>query len=110
MLHDDIGIKNGILRKRFMRELANLKQITDYSSCDPTNLASILSNLGPEYTRYTYSLLHGGIDKNTLTVATDDILIAECNIDNTIHRMKILLAVESMFHSIIHSFFFCYRN
>nr|XP_046916139.1 NAD(+) hydrolase sarm1-like isoform X2 [Dermatophagoides farinae] len=96
MLHDDIGIKNGILRKRFMRELANLKQITDYSSCDPTNLAAILSNLGPEYTRYTYSLLHGGIDKNTLTVATDDILIAECNIDNTIHRMKILLAVENL--------------
>lgn len=94
MLHDDIGIINGILRKRFMRELANLKQITDYSSCDPTNLASVLNNLGPEYTKYTYSLLHGGVDKNTLAVATDDMLIAECNIDNTIHRMKILSAAD----------------
>ncbi|XP_075677995.1 NAD(+) hydrolase sarm1-like isoform X2 [Dermatophagoides pteronyssinus] len=96
MLHDDIGIINGILRKRFMRELANLKQITDYSSCDPTNLASVLNNLGPEYTKYTYSLLHGGIDKNTLAVATDDMLIAECNIDNTIHRMKILSAADDL--------------
>ncbi|KAF7489412.1 Sterile alpha and TIR motif-containing protein 1 [Sarcoptes scabiei] len=96
MLKDDIGIKNGILRKRFMRELANLKQITDYSSCDPTNLASFLSSLGQEYTKYTYSLLHGAIDRNTLVAVNEDLLLNECQIPNTIHRMKILEAAEHL--------------
>ena len=31
MLRDDIGIKNGLLRRRFMRELTNLKRMADYS-------------------------------------------------------------------------------
>lgn len=80
-----------------MRELANLKQITDYSSCDPTNLASFLSSLGQEYTKYTYSLLHGAIDRNTLVAVNEDLLLNECQIPNTIHRMKILEAAERKF-------------
>ena len=38
MLKEDIGMKNGILRRRFIRELNNLKRVADYSSCDSTNL------------------------------------------------------------------------
>merc|ERR1719147_591330 len=33
-IKDDIGITNGILRKRFMRELRDLKKNADYTSCD----------------------------------------------------------------------------
>lgn len=93
MLRDDIGIKNGILRKRFMRELATLKQITDYSSCDPTNLASVLSSLGAEYTKYTYALLQCGLD-GTLALVTEPLLLNECGIENSVHRMKIVEAAE----------------
>ena len=42
MLREDIEMRNGILRRRFMRELTNLKRMADYSSCDPTNLNGFL--------------------------------------------------------------------
>ena len=42
MLREDIGMRNGILRRRFLRELNNLKRVADYSSCDPTNLNHFL--------------------------------------------------------------------
>ena len=42
MLREDIEMRNGILRRRFMRELHNLKRMADYSSCDPTNLNGFL--------------------------------------------------------------------
>lgn len=94
MLRDDIGIKNGILRKRFMRELDTLKQITDYSSCDATKVYGVLSNLGQVYTKYTYSLLQCGVDRNMFAAVTDDMLLHECNIVNSVHRRKILETAE----------------
>ena len=97
MLQDDIGIKNGILRRRFMRELAMLKQITDYSSCDSTNLCGVLSILGPDYTKYTYSMLQSGVDRGTMSSVTEETLLHECNVHNSIHRMRILQALQSMF-------------
>lgn len=97
MLQDDIGIKNGILRRRFMRELATLKKIADYSSCDSSNMCSVLSSLGPDYTKYTYSMLQSGVDRSTMAALNEDTLLHECNIDNSIHRMRILQALQSRF-------------
>lgn len=97
MLSDDLGIHNGILRRRFMRELAELKQITDYSSCDPTNIVgSLLSSLGPDYARYTYSLLQGGVDRCTLSAVNEEMLLHECHIHNSIHRLKLLEAMAAV--------------
>ena len=96
MLKDDIGIKNGILRKRFLRELAHLKRITDYSSCDPTNLAEVLDSLGPVYLQYAYWMLNSGVDQNTLDHVCEDNLLHECKIENAIHRLKIMNAINSM--------------
>ncbi|XP_017485726.1 PREDICTED: sterile alpha and TIR motif-containing protein 1-like [Rhagoletis zephyria] len=96
MLTDDIGIRNGILRRRFMRELAELKQITDYSSCDPTNMCAVLSNLGPDYARYTYSLLQSGIDRFNLSAVNEEVLLHECHIENSIHRLKLLEAMAAV--------------
>jgi hypothetical protein len=42
MLREDIEMRNGILRRRFLRELTNLKRMADYSSCDATNLNGFL--------------------------------------------------------------------
>ena len=60
-IKDDIGIKNGILRKRFIRELKELKKTADYTSCDGGITANFLARVGPEYRGYTYSLIQGKI-------------------------------------------------
>ncbi|MFN9942379.1 MAG: hypothetical protein ACK56I_23195, partial [bacterium] len=60
MLREDIQMKNGILRRRFLRELSNLRKRTDYSSVDPTGLNDFLQNLGQEYSVYTYEMLNKG--------------------------------------------------
>jgi SAM domain (Sterile alpha motif). len=65
-LRDDIGIHNGIQRRRFERELQNLKKMADYSSKDVTNLNNFLLNLGQEFSIYTYSMLNAGVDKDSI--------------------------------------------
>lgn len=95
MLLNDIGVKNGILRQRFLRELTTLKCRADYSSCDTNGLSQFLNNLGPDYCKYTYGLLQNGIDKNSLPSVTDEVLRNECGIANTVHRMHILDGIAS---------------
>ena len=94
MLKEDIQMRNGILRRRFLRELNNLKRMADYSSCDPTNLNSFLSTLGPEYCVYTYEMLNAGIDRQTLLTINEEQLLYECGIKNKIHRLKIQQGVK----------------
>ncbi|XP_055631025.1 NAD(+) hydrolase sarm1 isoform X2 [Toxorhynchites rutilus septentrionalis] len=91
----DIGMGNGIRRKRFERELQNLKKMADYSSRDPDNLHMFLYKIAPEYTIYTYSMLNAGVDLESLRSLDDDQLVAECNIRNSIHRARILNAIKS---------------
>ena len=94
MLREDIGMRNGILRRRFMRELTSLKKRADYSSCDATNLNGFLSNLGNEYSVYTYDMLNAGIDRDTLMSINEEQLLCECGIKNKIHRIKIQQGVK----------------
>lgn len=61
MLREDIEMRNGILRRRFLRELHNLKKMADYANVDPTNLNEFLSSLGNEYSVYTYDMLMAGV-------------------------------------------------
>ncbi|XP_058125327.1 NAD(+) hydrolase sarm1 [Anopheles coustani] len=93
-LRDDIGIRNGIQRIRFERELQNLKKMADYSSRDPDCLHSFLNKIGPEYTIYTYSLLNAGVDIESLRDLDDDQLMLTCGIKNTIHRARILNVIK----------------
>jgi SAM domain (Sterile alpha motif) len=95
MLREDLGITNGIRRKRFERELQNLKKMADYSSRDAVNLNMLLTNIGAEYSIYTYSMLNAGVDRESLCNLTEDQLIAECGITNSIHRHRILNALKS---------------
>ena len=94
MLKEDIGMRNGLLRRRFMRELTNLKRVADYSSCDATNLNGFLSSLGPEYCDYTYEMIINRIDRQILMEITEDQLLAECGIKNKIHRLKIAQGIR----------------
>jgi hypothetical protein len=94
MLREDISMRNGILRRRFLRELTNLKRMSDYSSCDPTNLNGFLQSLGNEYSVYTYDMLNAGIDRDTLMSINEEQLLCECGIKNKIHRIKIQQGVK----------------
>ena len=94
MLREDIGIKNGILRKRFLRELEKLKRISDYSSCDATNLNNLLNTLGPEFSKYTYSMIQSGVDHNSLRLVDEEVLKNECKVNNSIHRLKIMQTIR----------------
>ncbi|GFT04355.1 NAD(+) hydrolase sarm1 [Nephila pilipes] len=95
-LADDIGIANGILRKRFRRELNQLKRLADYSSCDTSNLSSFLQNLGPEFCQYTYQMLLSGVSVKDLKDLSSEQLESECGIENSIHRMRIMHMVKGM--------------
>lgn len=95
-LKEDLGMVNGIRRKRFERELQNLKKMADYSSRDSSSLNNFLLNIGPEYSIYTYSMLNAGVDKDSLRALNDDQLIAECGITNSIHRSRILNILSGM--------------
>jgi len=94
MLREDIQMKNGILRRRFLRELSSLRKRTDYSSVDSSGLNDFLQTLGPEYSVYTYELLNNNIDKDTLLTFSDEQLLIDCGITNKIHRIKILHGVK----------------
>ncbi|KRG06117.1 uncharacterized protein Dmoj_GI13152, isoform F [Drosophila mojavensis] len=99
-LRNDIGISNGILLKRFERELQNLKRMADYSSKDTAKMHQFLAEIGPDYCTYTYAMLNAGIDKNTLPHINEDMLMTECNIKNSIHRLHILSAVKNLENSL----------
>lgn len=89
-IREDIGIGNGIRRRRFRRELENLKKMADYSSKDVASLNTILQNIGPEFSIYTYTMLNAGVDKESLKNITESQLVNECGITNSIHRQRIL--------------------
>ncbi|XP_055385497.1 NAD(+) hydrolase sarm1 isoform X2 [Condylostylus longicornis] len=94
-LREDIGICNGIKRKRFLRELQNLMKMADYSSKDAAKIHNFLVTIGAEYCTYTYAMLNAGVDRETLKHLTEDQLFAECSITNSIHRLRILNALKS---------------
>ncbi|XP_049867413.1 NAD(+) hydrolase sarm1 isoform X2 [Pectinophora gossypiella] len=94
-LKEDIGLQNGIKRKRFTRELQQLKKMADYTSRDTGSLNDFLSSIGPEYTIYTYSMLNAGVDKESIRGLSDEQLENECRISNSIHRLRILNAIRA---------------
>lgn len=93
-LKDDIGLTNGIQRRRFTRELQNLKKMADYSSRDRHNINSFLQSMAIEFSIYTYSMLNAGVDNNSLKSLSEDQLLIECGITNSIHRLRILDAIR----------------
>ncbi|KAG7198926.1 hypothetical protein KM043_015740 [Ampulex compressa] len=98
-LREDIGLTNGIRRRRFTRELQNLKKMADYSSRDTGNLNSFLQSIGQEFSIYTYSMLNAGVDKDSIRNLSEDQLLSECGIANSIHRLRILDAIKNMQHN-----------
>lgn len=103
-LKEDICISNGIQRKRFVRDLTQLKRKADYSSKDkhkivPTLLASKHNNSGSlDLMEYAYSLIKKDLSPDLVrrTFSDDDLddyLREEVNIKSYIHRRHIIDAI-----------------
>jgi len=98
-IKDDIGLTNGILRKRFMRDLKELKKSADYTSCDGGLMANFLNKISPEFKVYTYNLILKELSLDFMqrltTVDLDDML-KDSGMESSIHRHKIIEAVMNM--------------
>ncbi|XP_078080745.1 NAD(+) hydrolase SARM1 [Mustelus asterias] len=95
-LREDLRISSSITRRRFLRELTELKTYANYSSCDPSNVADWLGSIGPHFRQYTYNLLHCGIGRATLSGVTDQQLQSDCQIEIGFHRSSILAAGKGL--------------
>uniref|UniRef100_A0A8C5MVY6 NAD(+) hydrolase SARM1 n=1 Tax=Leptobrachium leishanense TaxID=445787 RepID=A0A8C5MVY6_9ANUR len=98
-LRDDLGMNSSIIRKRFLRELVELKTFANYSTCDRSNLADWLCSVDPRFRQYTYNLVTCGIDRNFLHHVTEQQLENDCDIKIGFHRVRILSAAREMLHS-----------
>nr|XP_009664796.1 PREDICTED: sterile alpha and TIR motif-containing protein 1 [Struthio camelus australis] len=98
-LQEDLGMDSSITRKRFFRELTELKTFANYSTCDRSNLADWLGSIDPKFRQYTYNLLTCGINRNFLHRVTEQQLQEDCHIDLGFHRVRILSAAREMLHS-----------
>ncbi|XP_055513715.1 NAD(+) hydrolase SARM1 [Leucoraja erinacea] len=88
-LKEDLGIQSSITRRRFTRELSELKTNANYTTCDPSSLSDWLGSIDPHFRQYTYNLVHCGIGKGTLSGVTEEQLVSDCRIENGIHRARI---------------------
>jgi len=71
--------------------------MADYSSKDAGNLNSFLQSMAPEFSIYTYSMLNAGVDKDLIRCLSEEQLVNECGITNSIHRLRILESIRSKF-------------
>ncbi|XP_015974679.2 NAD(+) hydrolase SARM1 isoform X1 [Rousettus aegyptiacus] len=98
-LQTDLGMKSGITRKRFFRELTELKTFASYATCDRSNLADWLGSLDPRFRQYTYGLVSCGLDRSLLHRVSEQQLLEDCGIRLGVHRARILTAAREMLHS-----------
>ncbi|XP_036124804.1 NAD(+) hydrolase SARM1 [Molossus molossus] len=98
-LQSDLGMRSGITRKRFFRELTELKTFANYATCDRSNLADWLGSLDPRFRQYTYGLVSCGLDRSLLHRVSEQQLLEDCGICLGVHRMRIVTAAREMLHS-----------
>jgi len=92
-------MKNGILRRRFLRELAVLRKNADYSSCGGEEMANFLNKISPEFRGYTYSLVTKDISLEFLSQLSGDELqeiLKEAGITNSVHRHRLVEALDNL--------------
>jgi len=97
-IRDDIGIKNGILRKRFLRELRNLKKNADYSCSESGTTSNFLAKISPDFRCYTYNLISHDLSYDYMlrldAISLEDML-KYAGVESAIHRHKIVEAMKN---------------
>ena len=94
-LKNDLGIDNGILRKRFTRELNNLKKCADYTCVDRLGVVPFLSAIDLQTYAYSLILLDMSPEfmKRLNSVDLNDML-KEAGVHNSVHRHQIIEATQ----------------
>lgn len=62
--------------------------------CCRYNINQFLQGIGSELCIYTYGMLNAGVDGGSLRSLSEDQLLCECGITNSIHRLRILDAIR----------------
>ena len=96
-IKEDLEMKNGIIRKRFIRELKNLRKSCDYSCCNGSDIANFLSRIGADFREYTYNLVSKDMSVDfmkKLGVGDLQDMMKEAGIENIVHQHKIVEAVN----------------
>ncbi len=93
-LKSDLGIENGILRKRFARELTSLKKCADYSAVDRHGIAAFLGAI--DHKTYTYGLIMADMSPDfmrRLSSADLDDMLKEAGVTSAVHRRQIIESI-----------------
>lgn len=71
--------------------------MADYTSRDTANINNFLQGLSTELCIYTYNFLNAGIEKKEyLRNISEDQLLRECGIENSIHRYRIMEGIRQL--------------
>jgi len=95
-IKEDLGMTNGILRKRFLRELRNLRKSSDYSCCNGAEVADFLSSIGADFREYTYNLVNKDMSVDYMKkLGAGDLqdMMKEVGIDNIVHQHRIVESI-----------------
>ena len=96
-IKEDLEMTNGIMRKRFLRELKSLRKSCDYSCCSGLEVDNFLSNIGPDFREYTYNLVSKDMSVDFMKkLGAGDLqdMMKEVGIENKVHQHKIFEAVN----------------
>ena len=96
-MKEDLEMTNGILRKRFQRELRNLKKNTDYS-CIPggDEIATWLTGINQDFREFTYNLYSKDMSvESMMELSKEDLIdmLKAAGVDNIVHQHRIYEAV-----------------
>jgi len=91
-LSEDLEMTNGIVRRRFLRELKSLKRISDYSCVDAEEIAEFLSGIQPDFREYTYNLYKADMTVESMAkLCYEDLteMLKEAGLENKVHQYMI---------------------
>merc|ERR1712203_611440 len=91
-MREDLLMTKGIVRRRFLRELRNLKRISDYSCVDAEEIAEFLSGIQPDLREYTYNLYKADMTVDSMAgLSSQDLMemLEEAGVENKVHQYMI---------------------
>merc|ERR1711935_971880 len=97
---EDLGMINGIVRKRFLRELKMLRRSANYS-CVPggKEMSKFLNSVGPDFREFTYNLVTKDMSlKFMKELEQEDLqeMFKEAGVDNLVLRYKLVETITEL--------------
>lgn len=97
-IKEDLDMTNGIVRRRFQRELRNLKKTSDYNCVDAEEIAEFLASIHPDFREYTLNLQKKDMTVEYMVKLSKEELIdmlKDAGVDNMVHQHMIFESVIS---------------